>query len=351
MTIGSGLGSQLMFAAETTVGTAITVTKSLEHIDESIVFKPTWLESVGIKSGLTVARASRVSQSRFTVEGDMNFEALDKGMGLLLKHALGSSATATQIATTGAYVQVHQLGDMTGLGLTIQVGRPQPDGTVRAHTYRGCKIKSWEFSCSDGENGKWKFTVDGWQESTATGLAATAYPTNTQPFTFADSAVVLGGTVSFTTGVVQGVGSGMTLAGGAVMATLAKGVTIKGENMLATDRYGLGNTGVKKEQIQNGFTVITADLDGEYTSQGELYSVFKAATTTAFQIGFSHGAAGGANPFQLNFLMPACKLKDAGPNVTGPDIVQQKVSIQAYDPEVTSCGALQIYYVSTDTAL
>lgn len=345
MAIGSGLGAQLMFAAESTVGTAVTPTKAVEFLSEGLTYDITWLDGAGIKAGQTFKRVNRTVQSRFSVSGDFSVEAADKGLGLLLKHALGSTSGPTVIGATTAYRQIHTPGDKTGLGLTIQVGRPQPDGVVRAHTYRGCKIVGWEFSVSDGEIGTWQFTVDGWDESVATGLAVASYPTGGVPFTFKDSsAFTLGGTASTTAGL-------MTVTGGTTVATLVKGITISSETPLATERYGLGNSGIKREQIQNDFSGIEISLDGEYTDRTEIYDVMKANTTNALDVAFTHGDAGGGNPFTLRFTFPATRVKEAAANVGGPDIVEQSISIEAYDDESGTNAPMQIEYVSTDATL
>lgn len=345
MGIGSGLGSQLMAVAETTVGTAVTVSKTYEFLDESLKYGITWLDGAGIKAGQTFKRIGRVSQSRFTVSGDLTLEALDKGLGLLLKHSLGATNGPTQISSSAAYRQIHTPGDKTGLGLTIQVGRPQPDGTVRAFTYRGCKIVAWEFSCSDNALGKWKFTVDGWAQSTATALASASYLTGMTPFTFADcSTFKLGGTASTTSNL-------MSVSGGTSVATLFKGITISGATPLATERFGLGNSGIKREQIQNNWSGLTVKLDGEFTDRTELYDIMIANTTKALEVCFTHGDAGSSNPFKLGFILPACKIKDATPNVNGPDIVGQSVMLEGYDDEGGSNAPVQVEVIETATTL
>lgn len=345
MAIGSGLGSQFMFAAESVVGTAVTPTKAIEHLSEGLTYDITWLDGSGIKAGQTFKRVGRTTQSRFSISGDFTVEAADKGLGLLLKHALGATSGPTVIGASTAYRQIHTPGDKTGLSLTIQVGRPQPNGTVRAHTYRGCKIVSWEFSVSDNEIGTWKFDIDGWDESTATGLAVASYPTGGVPFTFADSSeFTLGGTAATTSGLME-------VTGGTAVTTLVKGITISGETPMATERYGLGNSGIKREQIQNDWSGLEISLDGEYTDRTEIYDVMKANTTKALHVAFEHGDAGGGNPFRLAFTFPAVRIKEAAPNVGGPDIVEQSISIEAYDDESGTNAPVQIEYVSTDATL
>jgi hypothetical protein len=343
MPYGSGLSGQVGFAAESTWGTPVTVTRFLEHLEEDMNWEPTWLDSAGIKAGQAFKRVSRTKQSRKSVSGGFNLEAPDKGLGLLLKHALGSSATATQIASTTAYRQTHTPGMKTGLGLTVQVGRPQTDGTVRAFTYEGCKVTGWEFSCSDGELAKVRVDVDGQDQSTATALATASYTAGAGIFAFNESS-------TFTLGGTPATASGRTtITGGTALTTVVRGITIRGETPMATERFGLGNAGVKQQQIENAIPTISGTLEGEFTSRSEIYDLLTGNTTTALQLDFSHGDAGGSNPFRISFVLPAIKIKTAGVNLGGPDIVGQQINFEAYDNEADP--VIQIEYVSTDTAL
>lgn len=342
---GSGLSAQIGFGAETTVGTAATVTRFYEFLSESIKFEPTWLESEGLKAGQAYKRAARTVQSRFTVSGDVAMEYVDRGgMGLLWRHGLGSqTTTGTQIGTTGAYQQVHTAGSKAAIGLTGQVGRPQTNATVKPFTYSGLKIPSWEFSVSDGEIAQLKLTFDGWNLSTAISLTTASYDAAATPFTFADaSTFTLGGTVSTTAGLTS-------VSGGVAVVTVVKGFTLSGESPMAVERFGLGNLGIKKEQIENGIPTITGSLDAEFADQAELYDVFKSNTSKALQLDLAHGTAGIGQPFRLSLIMPSVKFKMADVAVDGPDIVGQSVDFEAYDDGTNP--VLQVRVVSTDTTL
>lgn len=349
---GSGLSAQLGFAAETTVGSAVSVpTRFYEFLEESLEFMPTWLESAGLKAGQAYKRASRVVQSRFTVEGDVSMEVVDRGgMGLLWRHMLGSqTTTATQIGTTGAYVQVHTAGARTGLSLTGQVGRPQTDATVKNFAYYGLKIPKWEFTVTDGDIPTIKLTYDGWGESTAISLTTASFVAGATPFTFADSGTTgggrftLGGTVTTSTTGVTSVTSGVAVG------TVVREFTLAGESPMAIERFGLGNGGVKREQIENDIPTLTGKLTAEFGSQSEIYDLFKANTTTALQLDFAHGTAGGANPYLLSFILPAVKFKKAAVAAKGPDIVAQEIEYEAYDDGVNPI--IQVRIISTDTSL
>lgn len=344
MPVGSGLSAQLGIAAESTWGVPVTVTKFYEFSKDSLLWSPTWVEGQGLRAGTLYKRDARTQQTRFTVGGDVEMEHVTKGgMGLWWKHALGSSAVATQIGLTGAYRQTHQPGAKTGLGLTIQIGRPQPsDGTVKAHTFEGCKVVGWEWSVSDQDKANVTWTVDGQDESTATGLAAASYTAGAETFTFKDSAAfTLGGTVSTASGR-------MSVAGGAAPTGIVKGITFRGETPMATERHGLGNSGAKSQQVENDIPTISGQMQAEYV-QADYYTTFKAGTSTALFLAMRRGDAGGGNAYAVEFLAPKAKFKAAPIPVDGPDIIGVSVDFECYDDETN--GVFQVELVSTDTTL
>jgi len=344
-----GLSAQLMIAAESTVGTAVTVTTGYEMLGgETLAFDPTFLDGQGLKAGTGYKRASRTVVSRVSAIGDIPMEFGDRGhFGLWLKHAIGSTITTpTNIATT-AYKQIHTPGSKTGLSLTIQEGQTEAsDQVVKPFTYNGCKIPSWEFSCNDNQIAQIKFTIDAWNETNATGLAAASYTSGVIPFSFADA-------TTFTVGGTASTAAGETTIGGSptTVTTVCNGVTIACATPMKVDRYGLGNAGVKREQFENDIPTITGTLTSEFTNLTDFYNTFKANTTTPLQLAFSHGDAGSSNPFLLSFIFPAVRFKTAQVNVPGPDLLTQAVTFEAYDDGSGTNPVFQVKLVSVDTTL
>lgn len=344
MATRSGLDAQVGFAAESTFGTVVTPDHFIEFDNEDFKFVPTWLEGEGLRAGRKFKRDSRVGISRKDVNGKLDFKVATKGMGLLIKHMIGSSATAVQIGATTAYQQIHTPGDQFGKSLTIQVGRPEPGtGTVRPFAFLGAKCTQWELSVNDGDHLKLATTWDARNEDTTTGLATATYTAGAGLFNFSHATLKLGGTPS-----TGGSPSQLSVAGGVAVATVINSLTIRGENPMAADRYGVGNAGLKNEPIENDYPTVTGTMDAEF-AKSELYDVFKAANSVALELVFSVGDAGGSNPFLLSFIAPKVKFKDSGPSVDGPGIVKGPVEWEAYDDETNA--PFQIKLVSTDTAL
>lgn len=329
MATGTGLDAQLMVGQETTWGTAVTPSLALEFSGETIKQDITWLEPTGLRVGTKYARVGRVRQARKSVAGDFTVEFASKGMGRLVKHMLASTLnTPVQIASTTAYKQVHVPGDFRGLSFTTQVGRPEAaTGTVRPFTWSGCKIPKWEFSVKDNAIPTLKLTIDGRQELTATALAVASYLAGTTVFDFSQATLTLGGTVSTAAGETS-------IAGGVAVATIVKDITISGNAPMDAARFGIGNAGLKAEQLENATPNINGKLTAEF-GKTELYDVYAANTTTALQLTLTGGPIGvSGNNFLLSFIMPAIKLKAAPPAVSGPGVVMMSTDFEVYSDEV-----------------
>lgn len=344
MATGSGLDAQIGVAPESTWGTAVTPVRFLEFVSESLNMTPEWLEPASLRAGQKHKRVKRVRQSRRSVGGDIVVEHATLGMGLLWKHALGSPLTTpTQIAATTAYEQYHYPGDYKGLGLTVQVGRPEPgSGTVKAFTYAGCKVVSWEFSLRDQETPQLSLTLDGKDEDVATPLTAASYLAGASVFDFSQATLRFGGTATRNAGVT-------TVAGGVAAATIINEITIAGEAPMATERFGLGNAGLKSEQIENDIPTITGSLGAEF-NRAELYDAFSQNTTQAIELELVGGVIGAsAQNDRLVITLPACKMKGASPQVGGPDIITMSTDFEAYHDEVNP--PIQVRIVSAGTTL
>lgn len=344
MATRSGLDGQFGFVAESTYGTLVTPTRFLEFDTEDFGTAPTWLEGEAIRAGRKFKRDARVGQVRKDVNGKVDLKAPTKGLGLLLKHMIGSAGAATQIGVTTAYQQIHIPGDHFGKSLTMQFGKPEPGtGTVRPFAYLGCKCTQWEFSVSDGDHCKFSTTWDGRDEDISTGLASASYASAAGLFNFSHATAKLGGTP--TTG---GSPSQISVGSGVTIAAIVNSFTVRGENPMAGERYGIGNAGLKAEPLENDYPTATGSFDLEF-AKAEFYDVFKAGASVALDISFSTGDAGGGNPFFLGFIAPKMKLKNAKPVVSGPGLVRMSTEFEIYDDETNA--PFQWKYVSTDTAI
>ena len=362
-TYASGLSGQVMaVAASSYTDTSTVVNHAYEFLSETLTFDPGWLDGQGLKAGQAYNRASRTVQSRFDVNGDLVMEhtsgeaanAVADSMGFWWKFALGSSVTTPTLVLGTAYQQAHTNGSKAGQFMIVQVGRPQISGpTVQPFTYVGSKCTGWQFTCSDNQIAQLQVTLNARNELTSTGLAAASYPTPNGLFAFSHASVMtIGGTATTSAGVTS-VGSGTSIQ------SLVNGITITGATPMKTDRYGLGNAGLKGEPIENAIPTITGTLNTEFFSRTELYDAFKSSTTQPLQLDFTkfdaagndaNGVAAGPNPYRLSFIFPAVKFKTSAVNVGGPDVVPLSVDFQAYDDGSGTNPVVQVRLVSKESS-
>jgi hypothetical protein len=212
--------------------------------------------------------------------------------------------------------------------------------------FNGCKVTDWELAFADNANTLLTVTVDAWNvNATTPTLSAATYLTNNQLHNFSNvSLFTIGGTATTTSGKT-------TIGSGTNVASVVSSLTIAGKNTLATERYGLGNAGLKKEQLETDFTEITGSFSAEY-NEAEFQTQFRAGTTTAIQIAsLSTNFIEASTAYQVSVIMPACKITKASPTVSGPGIVTVDGEFTVYDPDDGSNPPIQIHIVSTDTTL
>jgi len=214
--VSSGLSAQLGLAAETTYGTAVTVSRFYPMVSEAIIATRNRLESQGIIAGANVLRSEQWKPGTIAVEGEIGLELYEQQTALLFEHMLGAitSSTSGGIATHTATP-----ASLLDKSLTVQVGRPDVLGTVYPYTYSGVKISEWELSAQVDEVVTLGLTVIGQSETTDTSLATATYQSDAaRPFIFAEASAEIGGD-----------------------AVDVRGITVRGSNGLTTDRWRLGD--------------------------------------------------------------------------------------------------------------
>src|SRR5690242_1402022 len=305
MATGSGLDAQFGAKTESTVGTKVTVDRFFDFDSSDLTFDPSYIEGSGIQAGRKFKSVNQAGIARKSAGGKIEIPVLQQGFGWFWKHFIGSTGTATQITSETAYKQIHTPGDLSGISFTAQIGKPEPDtGTVKPFTYNGCKVTDWDITMADNANTICSFTIDAWDEDTATTLATASYPTDNIEWNFAHiTTFTIGGTAATSAGET-------TITGGTSVASVVNSVTLSGKNTLATDRYGIGNGGTKKEQLEIDFTSITGSFKAEFNS-ADFQNDFKAGTSTALQIDHVGAVIDGSDTFLLSFILPTVKITKA----------------------------------------
>ena len=324
MSIRSGLAAQIGFAEETTWGTRVAPTRFLEFNSESLKLEQSFLDSKGIRASNLVQRSDRWARGKKSVSGDVEIEGYNLGLSMLLKHALGSVAISTPTGATATRRHTHTLGDNYGLGLTVQVGRPDTGGTVRAFEYAGCKVPSLEIGNSVDELLLLNLGFVGKDEDTAQSLGAASYPASTEILNWS------GGVLNI-----------------AAAAMDVQDVSIKIERG-HNERFRIRSDRATKEPIMNDLVKISGEVTAEFESL-TAYNRFVNGTLAALDVTWTGGVIEGAFSYYLKVTLNNVRFEGETPSVDGPDVLMQKLPFMAvYDG---SNGPISIEYQTTDTAV
>jgi len=325
MAIGSGIGSQLGIAAETTFNTPVTVSRFYEFTNESLNYSKKTAVGMGLRAGGQLPRSQRRVVTTTEVKGEVNLDLPTRGLGLLLSLATGSAPSPTTVAS-GVYSYTFTLADLAGKSFTTQVGVPQYGGTVTPKTISGCKVDGFELAVTSGGLATGKFTIDAAGFTTATALATASYSAATNIFHFAQGAITVDGS----------------------SVANIKDFSMKVENTLKDDRYNLGAAGLKAEQVINGFRKITGKITAEFTDT-TLLTKFINDTATGLALTFTGNTISSTYKETLSITLSAVKFDGDTPQVGGPEVIDVNFSFEAYDNGTDQ--PLTIVYQTADSSL
>lgn len=338
------------------------------------------------------------------------YKGMGQWLGALLG-SLG--VAPVQQGGTTAYLQTHALAGNYGQSLSLQAGIPQLTGTIVPRNWAGVKVPKGVFACAVDGILDCTFSVDGRSEDTAAGRVDTAaysvgagsLVTDTSITAHDVGAPVTGTNIpansyvwnvipgvsfnlsssptQYTSVAATGTGTSVTVGGAYAAPSYAAGnnvysfsnanfqigaygseVTVEGirnvtltiERPMKVDNFyqdGSGNSvngTLKQQPVQNGFTKISIEIESDYISDPAFVGQFVSDTAQSVIWTFnSTSNAGTAYPYYLKFAVPDIQWDAGPPSVSGPEIVQPKLSLVGlYDGTHT---AATITYMSTDTTL
>lgn len=316
MSTRSGIAAQLGFKAESPWGTVATVDRFLPMLSESLTAKVGRLDSDSIYAGRLVRDSEQWDEGAIEAGGSVELDVYSFGMGLLWKHAIG----AVNTTGSGPYTQTYTPGNLDGLGLTLQVGKPDRSGTVRPHNFVGCKCKGWELSLDGGGPGKVKFD---YSAQTLDYDGTPALQSFSPPAGLAR--------------LVWHHASVMTVHGS---SPKVKSVSFKGTNAIEEDRLFIGSQTIA-EQDEVGLREYGGELEVEFGDE-TLLDAFWAGDEGDIVLTLARGSA------SLTVTTNA-RLDDGEPVVEGHGKLMQKIPFVSIG-DGTDADALTLVTVNSDSA-
>jgi hypothetical protein len=333
MAVGSGLGGQFGAKAESTWGTYIAPDHWYEVISSGLAKQKQVVQLGGVAAGRATPLGTRRVVTTKAAGGTFTIQVPNTKLGLLVNMMFGGTVTPVLQGAGPAYLQTHTLqADTLAKSMTIQVGIPQLDGTVKAFSFLGSKVKSVEFSVEIGGAVMATFDIDAKDLDEAQTLASASYPITVAPFHWGQSGVK----------VHANYGSEAAVPG-------VRKVSVKIERSLADDRYYQGNAGLKLEQITNDNLAITGSITADFMDKTIFNDRFAADTGFAF-VWECIGPLLNATFYEtFRVKLPKCFLDGDTPTLDGMDVVSGDFPFTAlYDG---TNGPAIIEYISIDTVV
>lgn len=291
MATPSGLGGQFGYVSEVTPGTAVVVDKFLPVNSVGIVQEIERLDSEGIRAGRLIT--SHWKPGAIIVSGTVEQELWNTDIATLFKHMFGAVAT-TGVAPT--FTHTYTPADFNGLSMTMQAGKPDIDGTVRAFTWAGCKVGGWTLSANAGEKAMLSLDVVGMSETTATALASASYDAGLEMFVFTEGS--------------------LSIAGSPVQ-------TVKSFDLVCatglTERPRLGSA-TSLEYKQNGFREFTGSLATDFESLAA-YDRYVNAAEVALELVFNNGV-------ESLTITTNVRFDGASPELAGVELLEQPLEFK-----------------------
>ena len=308
-------------------GTAVAPTRAFEAKSDPWQRDVEYIESVGFRKDQQTIRSDRHDTISVGATVSIEIDVLNKGLGLLLQHALGGSSGPTQQGGTAAYKSTFETNDVgPATSYTVQVGKADSNGSVQAFTYEGSMVTGWSISADVGSAVSMTFDFDSEAEQNTTALATPSYPSGSDVFTYVDCTVEIDDSAQST----------------------FTSFSLSGDLGMKTDRRFLKGSAVKGQPKRSSLPSYTGSISGEFATMGN-YEKFVAGTTfkLEFIAAMSTAIAGSYYP-TFAVTMPSCVFTGSTPTASLDDLSTIELPFTVLDNG--SDAAVKIEYTSTDTA-
>lgn len=322
---------------ESTFGTYATVNRFIEFTEEDFDIDKQVKQGAGLRVGARLNRSARRVVTSKDVKGSLSFEQMSKGSGLLWAAAFGSGTSTVVAGAT--YQQVFRFGDVPG-SLSVQKTIPQDDNILKAFTFLGCMVNTWELACDNGDLLKAKMEFLGKSVGTEQAAEAVSYVATPTMYHFAQGTVALAGALTAPTNTV--------LASSATPAAAnVRSFTVSGDNKLGT-RRNFGSAGaISRPRTGNreakGKMVIEFDsnFSDKYISDTSLSALLEFDTGVALSTGTE----------KLQIAIPEIKLNGEIPKASSDgEVITLDVDFDILD-NLTAAYPLYLAMRTSDAAL
>lgn len=313
---------------ETTYGTFVAPTRSYEGKADSFKREQEYIDSMGFRAGMQTLRSDRRPVVNLGGAGSLELDFFNKGMGLILQGAFGSTSGPTQVASTSAYdATFESAADGSDDSFSIQVVRVDSGGTKRVFSHTGCMVTSFGLSHEVGGLLTASFDFDFQNVVTTQSEGTATYVASQDPFTWDMCEVDVDGTC--------------------VQAT---SFDFTGALAMKTDRRYLCASALKSKPVRNGTPEYSGTINADLMDL-DLYNDFVNGTIVPITVTWTQAADSIESGYEYTatLTLAACQIEGESPEASLDELT--KISVPFRVLHNGSDPAVSLVVRSTDTSL
>lgn len=317
------LDTAILVGNETNYGSAAPLTRAFEGHADDWKRESEYLGANGFRGGYQTHAYDRRAQIDMGGSGSLEVDVLNKGLGLLLKGWLGTTATAQQ-GGTSAYKHTFATDTAeASVSYTVQVQRSDAGGSLRFFTHQGATITGWTLKNDVGGLLMANMSFDVEEVETSTASAAPAYPASAAPFAW-----------------TQGVASINSVA------TDIKSFELTADLGLKTDRRYIKGSPKKSQPVRSKKPEFTGSVTVDF-EDNTLYDLWVAGTIVPITLTYTGSLIESSYYYEFKVTLPACQITGDAPQAQLEEFTQQTVPFKVLDNGTDD--AITIEYTTTDT--
>lgn len=304
------LATQLGYKKETVYGTAVVVDTFHEFDSEGIVPVVERFESAALRTTRGL-RDDRFIPSVVGYDGPLVIPVMTKGFGYWCEFLTGGDVS-TAGPTDSTYTHTFNVASLCDDSITIQVDKPLGvcGDDDQAFTYAGCKVASWTLSQEAGGVLMCEMQIMAQTGTTGTAKATASFVTGNELIPWSNSSLTIGGS-----------------------AVPVKSWSVECNNQLE-DRRLINGTAYRAKPVENAYRDITFSCVCDFEALATVYNRVTSATASGALAAVVVTANGptllGASAYPgLTITMPAVRLDEGSPTVTGPGMIELSVTGKA----------------------
>jgi hypothetical protein len=310
------LDGQIGIGKESTYNTLAARTSWLGFTEETLEFKPTFVDGEGMRPGRRTTLQQQRAVGKLEYTGDINFEATAEEPGIVFEAFLGQGQS-TKVGPSLTYQHLFTMLADYLPSYSIQKGIPPlGGGALFPYTFGGMQCSALSLDAKVGAILELTSSWVGASLSTSESLDTPTYPSLNELFTYVGGSIMIGGTPSVPTTTALS-------TGGTAVADIVD-ASLKFDNAFDSGGFNFGGGGARTRPAAALLGKHTGTLTAEFRDE-TFWNYFSGNTALGLVLNFQGSLIETSYYKTLQIVLPSIRLEGETPKIKTGDIVTQSI--------------------------